>query len=297
MYLTLLEIWRNVTSWHWLLDGVANTLILFVIARLVIFGYREHSYLYQLDSGSKMLDAWIDVVLPLIKRLNMPRYRAHVDMLLSRSGIRKGWSADHFIASQAIYAGGVFVVAFILLKIVLGFSAALPVLAGMLATLFPYLKLYDIATTRYVSCNRDLPFVLDYLCLAMGAGLDFNQAMKVVIDDAPRSPLIEEFELVMRNTRLGMSRADALIEMDRRLSSPVVKQFVQTLVQGMELGTDIVRTIKSLSERIQQKRFQLAEEKAGKISVRMMIPMMCFVMPAVMIILLGPMMLAYIQQA
>lgn len=296
MHSTLWSIWTTVTGWHWLLDGVANTLILFVIARLVIFGYREHSYLYQLDSKSKMLDAWIDVTLPLARRLRVPRYRAHAAMMLSRSGMRKDWGADHFIASQALYAGGVFVVSFVLLKIVLGFSLALAILAGLLATLFPYLKLYDISTSRYDSCNRDLPFVLDYLCLAMGAGLDFNQALKVVIEDAPKSPLIEEFELVVRNIRLGMSRADALQEMDRRLSSPVVKQFVQTLVQGMELGTDIVRTLKTLSERMQQKRFQLAEEKAGKISVRMMIPMMCFVMPSVMIILLGPMMLAYIQQ-
>lgn len=289
-------LWLQFTGLHWLLDGLANTLILFAIMRVIIFGYREHSYLYQLDQGSKVLDAWIQVGLRFARQIKAPRYRAHLAVLLSRSGIRRGWSPDHFIASQGLYGISVLILAVVLLKVVLGLGLILPLLSCILALLFPYLKLNDLASKRYSSCNRDLPFVLDYLCLAMGAGLDFNQALKVVVEDAPRSPLIEEFELVLRNTRLSMSRADALLEMDRRLSSPVVRQFVQTLVQGMELGTDVVKTLKTLSERLQQKRFQLAEERAGKISVRMMIPMMCFVMPSVMIVLLGPMMLAYIKQ-
>jgi tight adherence protein C len=74
-----------------------------------------------------------------------------------------------------------------------------------------------------------------------------------------------------------------------------VRQFVQTLIQAMELGTDTVKTLRAMSEQLQQKRFQLAEEKAGKISVRMMIPMLCFVLPSVGIMLFGPMMLAYFK--
>jgi tight adherence protein C len=165
----------------------------------------------------------------------------------------------------------------------------------IIALLLPYLKLSDLAVTRYNACNSDLPYFIDYLSLAMGAGLDFNQSMATVVADAPKSPLSEEFALVLRNIRLGMSRADALLELERRLSSPPLKLFVQTMIQGMELGTDVVQTLASMSETLQQRRFQAAEEMAGKISVRMMIPMMCFVMPAVMIVLLGPMVLAYVQ--
>jgi tight adherence protein C len=128
----------------------------------------------------------------------------------------------------------------------------------------------------------------------MGAGLDFTQGLERVVDDAPKSPLTDEFKLVLRNMRLGMSRSDALLEMERRLQSPVLKLFVQTLVQAMALGTDVGHTLSVISESLTQRRFQVAEELAGKISVRVMIPMMLFVMPAVMIILLGPMVLSYL---
>jgi tight adherence protein C len=92
-----------------------------------------------------------------------------------------------------------------------------------------------------------------------------------------------------------MSRADALLELENRMQSPVIKLFVQTMVQALELGTDVAQTLSVISETLSQKRFQLAEEMAGKISVRMMIPMMLFVMPSVLIVLLGPMVLSYLQ--
>ncbi len=278
-----------------LLAGLANTMILFVVARLVAVGYREHSYLYQFQDRAKTLDAWIKFMLPVARHFKLRRYRADVTLKLSRSATRRGWNADHFIASQillGIVTGGV---SFVLLSLVLGVPFFLPLAAGAIATLFPYLKLSDLASSRYNAVNRDLPFIIDYLSLAMGAGLDFNRAMATVVKDAPSSPLVDELDLVLRNMRLGMSRAEALEEMDRRLDSQSLRLFVQTLIQGMELGTDVVTTLAAMSETLQQRRFQRAEEAAGKISVRMMIPMMGFVMPAVMIVLLGPMILAYLK--
>jgi len=280
---------------HWLFAGVANALVLYVIARLLAFSYREHSYLYQLDDKSRAFDAWIEVLLPFVKRLKLTRYRAAVSLRLARSGARRNWDDNHFIASQLLTIAGVGVASFVLLGVVLGLPLYLPISVTAVAAIFPFIKLSDVASARFNACNRDLPFFIDYLGLAMGAGLDFNQALVTVIKDAPPSPLVAEFELVLRNMRLGMSRAEALLEMERRLDSPNLKLFVQTLVQGMELGTDVVQTLAAMSETMQQRRFQRAEEAAGKISVRMMIPMMCFVMPSVMIVLLGPMILTYVK--
>jgi tight adherence protein C len=288
-------LWDHLLAGHWLLAGAANALVLVVLGRILVFGYREHSYLYQFDDRSRALDTWIDFLIPAVKRLSLRRYRADVSLKLSRSGTRKDWTANHFMASQLLFAlaagGATFVFAAVLLG--LGKIWVLGVMG--FAMLLPYLKLTDVASSRYKACNRDLPYFIDYLSLAMSAGLDFNQAMATVVADAPKSPLSGEFALVMRNMRLGMSRAEAMLEMERRLSSPALKLFVQTMIQGMELGTDVVQTLASMSETMQQKRFQAAEELAGKISVRMMIPMMCFVMPSVMIVLLGPMVLTYVK--
>lgn len=279
----------------WLLSGIANTMVLFVIARLLAFGYREHSYLYQFEDKTKLLDTWIEFVLPVVRKLGLAKYRADVTLKLSRSGTRPNWDSNHFLASQLLFAGFTLAASAVLLNLILNLPLFVTLVLTTLALLFPYLKLTDVAQHRFVACNRDLPFFIDYLSLAMGAGLDFNQALATVIADAPKSPIVDEFALALRNMRLGMSRADALQEMERRLNSPSLKLFVQTLVQGMELGTDVVQTLAAMSETLQQRRFQRAEEAAGKISVKMMIPMMCFVMPAVMIVLLGPMILSYVK--
>lgn len=294
-------IWLWVCHFHWILDGIANALILFLMTHLALLGYRQHSYLYHFETWNRTLDLWVGFIVPFVRRLrprlSMSTYSTHLDLLLSRSGIRREWTVEHFLASQVLYGTFSFVLSYILLRMVLNMPLLTLVLTVLFAILLPYLKLYDVAARRFRSCNRDLPFMMDYLGLALGAGLEFSQALAIVIKNAPSSPLADEFALMQRNMRLGMSRAEAMLEMDRRLNSPPVRFFVQTMIQGMDLGTDVVRTISALSESLQQKRFQIAEEAAGKISVRMMVPMMCCVMPAVMIILLGPMMLAFLKQS
>jgi tight adherence protein C len=75
------------------------------------------------------------------------------------------------------------------------------------------------------------------------------------------------------------------------MENPNLKLFLQTLVQAMEMGTDVNQTLTALSDTFRTKRFQYAEEMAGKISVRMMVPMLLFILPAVMIMLIGPMIL------
>lgn len=279
-------------SSHWLFAGLANGLVIYIIGRLLVLGYREHAYLYQLDERSRLLDRWIKALLPMAQRLKLARYRRIVARDLGRAANLRGWDSDHFLASQLVYAGVALVVTYILLCFLLGVTTLVLPVAAAIAALLPFMRLHDLATRRWVSCNRDLPYFIDYLTLAMGAGLDFNQALATVVADAPASPLADEFRLVLRNMRLGMSRAEALREMDLRLDSPALKLFAQTMIQAMELGSDVNQTLRVISENMQQRRFQAAEEMAGKISVRMMIPLMCFVLPSVMIILLGPMILS-----
>ena len=130
----------------------------------------------------------------------------------------------------------------------------------------------------------------------MGAGLDFNNALESVITSSKKSPLTDEFQKVMRDIKLVTPRKDALLKMDQRMNVPSLRLFIHTLVQGIELGTDMLGILSNLSQIFQTKKFQKAEEDAGKISVQMMIPMMVFVMPSVMIILLGPLVLQYATQ-
>ncbi|MCX6124816.1 MAG: type II secretion system F family protein [Proteobacteria bacterium] len=275
----------------WILDGVASGFVIYVMANVFLYGYREHRYLYQFEDQKRAVQIWVKFLRPFAMMIQIPRYQQWVKLHKSQAAFMPEWDLYDFIAYQVLLALLAGVISFVAFVTLLGGTISIAIGAAAAGFVYPLVSISDAGTKRQRSCFKDLPFFIDYLCLAMGAGLDFSQALSVVLEDAPKTPLAKEFSLAMKNMRLGMTRADALIMMDERMENPNLKLFLQTMVQAMELGTDVNQTLQALSDTFRAKRFQHAEEMAGKISVRMMIPMMVFILPAVMIMLIGPMLL------
>ena len=276
----------------WILDGVASGLVIFVVSKLLLYGYREHRYLYQFDDHKRAIQVWVKFLRPFALMLRSKRYHEWIRLKKGQAAFVPEWDSYDFVSYQILLAlvGGI--LSFVAFVTLLGGTIAIAVGAAAAAFVYPLVSISDASAKRQRSCFKDLPFFIDYLCLAMGAGLDFTQAMTAVLDDAPRTPLAKEFGDALKNMRLGMTRAEALTQMDRRMENSNLKLFLQTMVQAMELGTDVNQTLTALSDTFRAKRFQFAEEMAGKISVRMMIPMLVFILPAVMIMLIGPMILS-----
>lgn len=275
----------------WILDGIASGFVIYVVANLILYGYREHRYLYQFEDQKRAIQTWVKFLRPVAMMIQSSRYQSWIKLRKSQAAFMPEWDIYDFIAYQFLLAliGGL--ISFIAFVTLLGGPVAIAIGAASAAFVYPLVSISDAGIKRQRSCFKDLPFFIDYLCLAMGAGLDFTQALAVVLEDAPKTPLSKEFSSALKNMRLGMTRAEALIMMDQRMENPNLKLFLQTMVQAMELGTDVNQTLIALSDTFRAKRFQYAEEMAGKISVRMMIPMMVFILPAVMIMLIGPMVL------
>ena len=115
-----------------------------------------------------------------------------------------------------------------------------------------------------------------------------------MLENSPKDALTEEFQLMMKSINLGKTKAEALREMKQRIDTIQINQFVETMVQSIEQGSAVVETLNTIAGALNSKRFQIAEEEAGKISIKMMIPLIIFILPAVMLILLGPMILEFI---
>ena len=246
---------------------------------------------------AQLLDAgWKSRILPYARLVSSRRYHLFLNKHLTLLGVDSEDATVLFIASQIQLSLALVGIALVLTIMTPSWQPSLFILAVFGGCFYPFLELTDRSRQVLVSCHRDLPALLDYLSLAMGAGLEMTQALEVVVEDSSPTPIRDHFAIVFKHIRLGRSRAEALELLNSRVDHQGIKIFTQTLIQGLELGTDIAKTISTISETLQQKRFQIAEEQAGKISVRMMIPMMCFIMPSVMIILLAPMLLSYIQQ-
>jgi len=180
-----------------------------------------------------------------------------------------------------------------------GYFASVTVLSGpsyplifgsaIFGYVYPTTRLNAVIYNRMVRMFRDLPYVLDMLTLSTEAGQDFTSAMKTVIEKGTPGPLLEEFRIVHQEVTLGKTRTDGLRAMAKRIDLPEVTSFVLALIQAEELGTSIGKVLRIMADQMRVKRSTLAEEMAGKVPVKLMMPLILLIVPAAFIVLLfGP---------
>lgn len=140
---------------------------------------------------------------------------------------------------------------------------------------------------------KDLPLVIDLLNICVGAGLDFMVAVNRVIQDFRPCLLIEELKGVAREIQMGSSRRDALKNMASHINNPEINSFVRTLLQADRIGTPISEALKMQSEEIRVRWFQRGEEMALKAPIKLLLPLMLFILPVVLIIVAGPILIQF----
>jgi len=133
-----------------------------------------------------------------------------------------------------------------------------------------------------------MPFVVDMLALSVEAGLDFIAAMSKVIEKAPATALTEELEILIKEVKVGASRAEALRNFSWRADLIPISSFTATLIAADSVGASIGPILKQLSTEIRQKRSAEAEKEGAKAATKILFPMMFFIIPSVFIIIGAP---------
>jgi tight adherence protein C len=161
---------------------------------------------------------------------------------------------------------------------------------GMVSMAFflgPDARLNRQVEARQTDILRQLPDILDMLVIAVEAGLGFEQALDRTLRSVPGA-LSDEFTRMIAETRAGATRSEAMKAMEARIDVLEVRQFVLAVLQADTFGVSIGRVLRTQAEEMRVKRRQLAQEKAQKAPVKMLIPMVFCVFPALFVIILGP---------
>jgi len=149
------------------------------------------------------------------------------------------------------------------------------------------LKLNRQIEKRRSAVVRQLPDILDLLVISVEAGLGFEQAIDRTVDSVP-GVLSDEFRRMLNEIQAGMNRADAMRALEERVGSPDFRSFVLAVLQADTFGVSIGRVLRAQADEMRIRRRQLAQERAMKAPVKMLIPMVFCIFPALFVIVLGP---------
>ena len=143
------------------------------------------------------------------------------------------------------------------------------------------------ATQRKRALERQLPDMLDLLSVSVEAGLGFEQALHQITQNM-EGPLIDEIAVTYREMAMGRSRRDALILLGERCDTDDVKAFTSALVQAGQLGISIRNVLQAQSVALRKSRRNKIQEQASKLSTKILFPMLIFIFPVLIIVLIGP---------
>lgn len=140
-----------------------------------------------------------------------------------------------------------------------------------------------------------MPFSVDMLALSVEAGLDFIAAMAKVVEKAKPSPLNDEFEILLKEIKIGASRAEALRNMAWRMDLIQISSFCATLIAADSVGASIGPILKALSKELREKRSSDVEKAGATAATKILFPMMFFIIPSVFLIVAAPMILQFLE--
>jgi tight adherence protein C len=223
-------------------------------------------------------------------RLTPTAVRRTADEKLAAAGGFAGLSTDGFL----LLWGGLVVS----LPALTGFFAGvagtpvskiigLATLAFCIGAALPLFLLRRRIAARKASIEKDLPDVLDLLTVSVEAGLGFDGAL-AKLSEKMNGALVEEFSRVLQEIRIGVPRRESLHALGRRCDVADLSLFTSALVQADQLGVSIGSVLRVQSAAMREKRRQLAQERAMKAPVKMLLPLVLCIFPTLFVILLGP---------
>lgn len=209
---------------------------------------------------------------------------------LIQAGYREQRHLTAYVASRVLFAviGMLAVIAFS------GFNSPMLIIGmGGLGFFLPRFWLKRKIKARQLRITLGLPDALDLTVICVEAGLALDQALLRVGEDLRHAhlELSNEFHMVNLEMRAGKPRVEALHGLAQRTGVSDIRALVATLVQTDRFGTSVAQALRVHSDSLRTERRQRAEEQAAKTTIKMVIPLVLFILPSLLVVTLGPAMI------
>jgi tight adherence protein C len=214
---------------------------------------------------------------------------------LIQAGFRDIADVNYYFGARVVGAA----LGFIAVAVFSGFNNP-PLLIGMTALGFilPRFILKRMITDRQNRIRLGLPDALDLTVICVEAGLALDQALNRVGQDLHHAhpDLSDEFHLVNLEMRAGKPRVEALRNLVERTGVDDIRSLVGTLIQTDRFGTSVAQALRVHSDSLRTERRQRAEEQAAKTTIKMVPPLVIFVLPSIIFVTIGPAVIELIRQ-
>ena len=226
----------------------------------------------------------------ITRRFTPAGFEDRIRKWLEMAGNPPRWDVERVLAFKMVgllagAAGG------LLLGFVFGGKVltliGLPVACAAAGFFLPDLLLVDRGQRRQEQIQKDLPDALDLLTISVEAGLAFDAALSQVARNT-QGPLAEEFFRVLQEMQIGSSRSDAIRALGTRTTVAELKGFATAMVQADAFGVPVANVLRVQSKEQRVKRSQRAEEKAQKVPVKILFPLIFCILPSLFIVIIGP---------
>jgi tight adherence protein C len=206
--------------------------------------------------------------------------------MLDVAGNPPDWPVERVLGAK-----GVSMIIFAVIGLLIGglslTGVIVAVIAGAAGLFLPDLLVYNAGLKRQDQLRTGLADALDMLTVCMEAGQSFDGALLQVARSV-EGPIAGEFARVLSEIQIGRTRGQAFQGMGERTTPPEVKTFVSAIVQADRLGLPIANVLREQAKEMRLVRRQRAEEKAQKIPVKILFPMLFCIFPALLVVVIGP---------
>jgi tight adherence protein C len=235
---------------------------------------------------TSLLQAAVPPLSKIALRLTPRVQRDELAGRLTAAGLAARVTPQQFLALKTVLGS---------LGIVLGLAAAgisprglaFAILLAGASVILPDFLLRRRALARAERLTADLPEAIDQIVVSLEAGVSFDAAVSFYTRRS-KSGLARELQVMLSELRMGESRSNALRRLADRVPSADMRNFVQTLLQSESIGMSRSGILAAQAEDLRHRRQTMAEELAQKAPVKMLFPLLIFIMPVMLVIILGP---------